>query len=275
MSTERRKKKDTSLTWFFACYIVVRNDQDIEGQVSKTDGDDSGQKRRTKKTIIDPEGRLLLWWNIMFAVSCAIAVSVDPLFYYLPLINTDKKCVWLDKRLKIVAITLRSVTDFIYLLNIILQFICPYIDEASRKLGRTEVVTDPRQIAKRYFFSRYFVIDVLAILPLPQVRGGTFLLLNCFACMYIAYIDISYVRTLIGYNLSRFYLQIIFFRKWEVQEFWTKGSSWTLLFSSNMHQEFSVSTYHGWILPGLPANLLDLFGLKLHSISFSISWPAT
>jgi cyclic nucleotide gated channel len=154
---------------------VVRNDQDIEGQVSKTDGGDSGQKRRTKKPIIDPEGRRLRWWNILFTVSCVIAVSVDPLFFYLPIINEDKRCVSLDKRLKIVAFTLRSVTDFIYLLNFILQFICPYIDENSRKLGRTKVVTDLRQIAKHYFFSWYFVIDVLAIPPLPQVTTDLYI----------------------------------------------------------------------------------------------------
>jgi len=159
----------------------VFRDQDIEGQVSNsTDGDDSGRKRTRIKTLLDPQGRLLQMWNIMFAVSCVIAVSMDPLFFYLPIVNRDKKCVWLDKRLKIIAYSLRSVTDLIYLLNIILQFICPYIDEVSLKLGRTMVVNDPRQIAKRYFFSRYFVIDVLAILPIPQVRD-TFLLLNCFA----------------------------------------------------------------------------------------------
>jgi hypothetical protein len=159
----------------------VFRDQDIEGQVSNsTDGDDSGRKRTRIKTLLDPQGRLLQMWNIMFAVSCVIAVSMDPLFFYLPIVNRDKKCVWLDKRLKIIAYSLRSVTDLIYLSNIILQFICPYIDEVSLKLGRTMVVNDPRQIAKRYFFSRYFVIDVLAILPLPQVRD-TFLLLNCFA----------------------------------------------------------------------------------------------
>ena len=117
---------------------------------------------------------------MIFAVSCVVAVSMDPLFFYLPIINGDNKCLRLDKKLKIVAITLRSITDCIYLLNIVLQFICPYIDEDSRKLGRTKVVTNARQIAKRYFFSRYFVIDFLAILPLPHVRA-TFLLLSIFA----------------------------------------------------------------------------------------------
>jgi hypothetical protein len=193
------------------------------GQVSKIDGDDSGQKRRRIKTILDPEGRLLRRWNMIFAVSCVIAVLVDPLFFYVFLINEDKKCLLLDKRLKIVAITLRSVTDFIYALNIILQFICPYIDEECRKLGRIKVVTDPRQIAKHYFFSRYFVIDLLATLPIPQVIKGlrhfSFLcmLMNCFVFVNVIssltarrIIIIIIQIILIDYVLSRLYFQLFF-----------------------------------------------------------------
>ena len=192
------------------------------GQVSEIDGDDSGQKRRRIKTILDPEGRLLRRWNMMFAVSCVIAVSVDPLFFYLPVINEHKKCLLFDKRLKIVAITLRSITDFIYALNIILQFICPYIDEECRKLGRIKVVTDPRQIAKHYFFSRYFVIDLLATLPLPQVIKGLrhfsfiCMLMNCFVFVNVissltARIIIIIIQIiLIDYGLSRLYFQLFF-----------------------------------------------------------------
>ncbi|XP_059433150.1 cyclic nucleotide-gated ion channel 1-like [Corylus avellana] len=149
-------------------YIVFRN-HDIEGQVSKSDGEDSGRKRTRIGAFLEPEGRLLRGWKIMFAVSCVIAVSVDPLFFYLPIINRDDISTLLDKRLQIIVYSLRSVTDLIYLLNIILQFICPYIEKGSRKLGRKIIVRNPRQIANHYFFSRYFVIDVLAILPLPQV----------------------------------------------------------------------------------------------------------
>ncbi|GLT53351.1 hypothetical protein SLA2020_266290 [Shorea laevis] len=148
---------------------VMRNIQDIEGQVSKTDGDDSGRKRTRIERILKPEGQLLQWWNIMFAVSCVIAVSVDPLFFYLPIIDGDNKVRVVRQKIEEGSHYFTIVTDSIYLLNIILQFICPYIDEDSRKLGRTKVVINRRQIAKRYFFSRYFVIDVLAILPLPQV----------------------------------------------------------------------------------------------------------
>ncbi|KAF5451064.1 hypothetical protein F2P56_031363, partial [Juglans regia] len=130
---------------------------------------DSKAKKTTTKTFLDPEGQFLRIWRMIFVVSCMMAVSVDPLFFYLPVINEKNKCFVLDDRLRVVAICLRTATDLIYVMNIVLQFLCPYVDEAARKLGRIKVVTDSWPIAKRYFLSRYFPIDILAILPLPQV----------------------------------------------------------------------------------------------------------
>ncbi|XP_042980248.1 cyclic nucleotide-gated ion channel 1-like [Carya illinoinensis] len=133
------------------------------------DGVDLKEKKTTTKTFLDPEGQFLRIWRMIFVVSCMMAVSVDPLFFYLPVVNEKNKCFVLDERLKVVAIFLRMATDLIYVVNIILQFLCPYIDETASKLGRIKVVTDSWPIAKRYFLSRYFPIDILAILPLPQV----------------------------------------------------------------------------------------------------------
>ena len=153
----------------------------MEGQVPKDGGVHLGKKGTPRKTVLynlNPEGKFLQMWNAMFIMSCVIAVSTDPLFFYLPVINEDKKCLALDTKLKIIAICLRSVTDLIHLLNMIFQFLCPYIDEATLKLGITKVVTDAWSIAKRYLLS-YFLFDILAILPLPQV-SEIFLLLNSF-----------------------------------------------------------------------------------------------
>ncbi|KAK4571304.1 hypothetical protein RGQ29_029919 [Quercus rubra] len=157
----------------------VRN-QDIEKQVPKDDGVDPRKKGTTRETILhnlNPDGKYLQMWNMMFVVSCTIAVSVDPLFFYLPVINEDNKCLALDDKLKITTICLRSVTDMMYVLNIILQFLCPV------KLARTMIVKDAWLIAKTYL-SSYFLMDILAILPIPQVlvpiifsemRGSKFL----------------------------------------------------------------------------------------------------
>ena len=156
--------------------FVLCRTQDVEKQVAKDDGVDLGKKGTTRKTILqnlNPDGKYLQMWNMMFVVSCTIAVSVDPLFFYLPVINEDNKCLALDNKLKITAISicLRSVTDIIYVLNIILQFLCP------EKLARNVIVKDAWSIAKRNLLS-YFLMDILAILPIPQVRE-TFLFLNC------------------------------------------------------------------------------------------------
>ncbi|KAB1205058.1 Cyclic nucleotide-gated ion channel 1 [Morella rubra] len=56
----------------------------------------------------------------------------------------------------------------IYVVNIFLQFLCPYKSEDLHDIERTRLVTEPREIRKRYL-SSYFAVDVLAILPIPQV----------------------------------------------------------------------------------------------------------
>ena len=114
-------------------------------------GVDPGKQGTTRKTILQNlklENKYLQMWNMMFVVCCTIGVSVDPLFFYLPVINEENKCLALDNKLKIAAICLRSVTDMVYVMNIILQFLCPYIDEAPLKLGRTVIVTDAWRIAE-------------------------------------------------------------------------------------------------------------------------------
>ena len=119
---------------YFLCFkigslfVCLFWNQDIEKQVSKDDGVDLRKKGTMRKKILqnlNPEGKYLQMWNMMFVLLCTIAVSVDPLFFYLPVINEDNKCLALDDKLKITVICLRLVTDVIYVLNIILQFLCP------------------------------------------------------------------------------------------------------------------------------------------------------
>ena len=121
-----------------------------------------------KKKILDPQESFLLKWNKIFVLSCVIAVSVDPLFFYIPGIDDKNKCIRFDGRLKISACVLRTFTDIFYILRIIFQFQTGFIAPSSRVFGRGELVDDPVAIAKRYL-STYFIVDVLSILPLPQV----------------------------------------------------------------------------------------------------------
>ncbi|KAF3955106.1 hypothetical protein CMV_019639 [Castanea mollissima] len=57
----------------------------------------------------------------IFVLVCVFSVLLDPLFFYLPLINESKKCIGIDKTLWTTALALRSVTDFFYLLHICFQ----------------------------------------------------------------------------------------------------------------------------------------------------------
>ncbi|XP_043720784.1 cyclic nucleotide-gated ion channel 1-like [Telopea speciosissima] len=122
----------------------------------------------SRKKILDPQGPFLQRWNKIFVLSCVIAVSLDPLFFYVPVVDGKNHCLGLDRRLEITASVLRSFTDIFYMLHIIFQFRTGFIAPSSRVFGRGVLVEDPLAIAKRYL-SSYFLIDILAVLPLPQV----------------------------------------------------------------------------------------------------------
>ncbi|KAF6173022.1 hypothetical protein GIB67_006398 [Kingdonia uniflora] len=133
---------------------------------SVSDPAETGSKSRKK--VLDPQGPFLQRWNRIFVISCVIAVSMDPLFFYIPVLNGNEYCLGLDKKLETTACVLRSFTDIFYILHIIFQFRTGFIAPSSRVFGRGILVKDLVAIARRYLTS-YFLIDILAVLPLPQV----------------------------------------------------------------------------------------------------------
>jgi len=122
-----------------------------------------------RKKILDPQGPFLQRWNKIFVLLCVIAVSLDPLFFYVPVIDDEKKCLSLDSNMEITATVLRSFSDAFYIIHMIFQFRTGFIAPSSRVFGRGVLVEDSWAIARRYL-SSYFLVDILAVLPLPQVR---------------------------------------------------------------------------------------------------------
>ncbi|KAI3800223.1 hypothetical protein L1987_35534 [Smallanthus sonchifolius] len=120
------------------------------------------------KKVLNPQGKFLQKWNKIFVLSCVIAVSVDPLFFYVPIVKDGKKCLDLDSKLQITASVLRSFTDLFYMAHIVFQFHTGFIAPSSRVFGRGVLVEDAWVIAKRYM-SSYFLVDILAVLPMPQI----------------------------------------------------------------------------------------------------------
>jgi len=130
----------------------------------------SVKEQGPKKKILDPQCSFLQNWNKIFMLVCVLAVAIDPLFFYIPWVNgTDKdKCLDLDHKMEAAACVLRTFIDVVYILRIAFQFRTGFIAPSSRVFGRGELVEDPKVIAKKYLTS-HFIVDILAILPLPQV----------------------------------------------------------------------------------------------------------
>ncbi|XP_020672940.1 probable cyclic nucleotide-gated ion channel 5 isoform X1 [Dendrobium catenatum] len=128
----------------------------------------------SEKKIFDPQDEFLLTMNRLFVISCILAVSVDPLFFYLPVYDQDSNCLNIDRNLAYISTTMRTFIDSFYLLRMALQFRTAYIAPSSRVFGRGELVIDPAQIANRYL-QRHFIVDFLAVLPLPQIVVWRFL----------------------------------------------------------------------------------------------------
>lgn len=102
--------------------------------------------------------------NWVFLLWFVIVIFVDPWFLYIPMVNDDKKCIEFDKDLWTAASAARSVFDLFYVIDNIFR-----LHTGIRKSSR-----------KRSWF--LFLIDVLIILPIPQVMKVNFI--NIYA-MYM------------------------------------------------------------------------------------------
>lgn len=122
----------------------------------------------SERMIFDPQDKSLLFWNKLLLISCIFAVSVDPLFLYLPVFKPEETCLNIHFSLAYTITTMRTIIDSFYIIRIVLQFRTAYIAPSSRVFGRGELVIDPQEIAARYI-RRYFFVDLFSVLPAPQV----------------------------------------------------------------------------------------------------------
>ncbi|XP_058220899.1 cyclic nucleotide-gated ion channel 1-like isoform X2 [Rhododendron vialii] len=108
--------------------------------------------------ILDPRGpflpkywtKIVFWWFLL-------SNFFDYLFLYIPVIDDDKQCLGLDENLQTAAIVLRTIFDVFYIIHMIFQFRTRFFNVPSAS-----------EIALRCSCTN-FLIDVLAVLPLPQV----------------------------------------------------------------------------------------------------------
>ncbi|XP_041019409.1 probable cyclic nucleotide-gated ion channel 14 [Juglans microcarpa x Juglans regia] len=124
-----------------------------------------------QKRILDPGSDIILQWNRVFLFFCLVALFVDPLFFYVPVVvvnNDNSSCMATDLNLGIVITCFRTVADIFYMLHMVIKFRTAFVSPSSRVFGRGELVMDPKMIARWYLRSE-FLIDLMAALPLPQI----------------------------------------------------------------------------------------------------------
>ncbi|KAH7550438.1 hypothetical protein JRO89_XS13G0191000 [Xanthoceras sorbifolium] len=117
--------------------------------------------------VLDPRSEFVAKWNQVFLVTCLVALFLDPLYFYLPIVG-GPACMTVDYRLGVSITFLRTVADFFFIVHIMIKLRIAFVAPSSRVFGRGELVVDRKAIAKRYFKST-FVIDLAAALPLPQI----------------------------------------------------------------------------------------------------------
>lgn len=118
--------------------------------------------------IMNPHARFVQRWNKFFVISCLVAIFVDPLFFFLLSVEKGHRCIYLNWNMATAIAVVRSITDFVYLLHMLLQFRLAYVAPESRVVGAGELVDEPKRIALHYLYG-YFSIDVFVVLPLPQI----------------------------------------------------------------------------------------------------------
>ncbi|KAI5060366.1 hypothetical protein GOP47_0024786 [Adiantum capillus-veneris] len=118
--------------------------------------------------VVNPHTKTVQKWNQFFVIACLIGIFLDPLFFLLFSVKKDFYCISFSTTFAKVVTVLRSITDFIYFLHMLLQFKLALIAPTSNTSGLNELIDDPKEVAYRYLRG-WFLIDFIAVLPLPQL----------------------------------------------------------------------------------------------------------
>ncbi|XP_047983656.1 probable cyclic nucleotide-gated ion channel 20, chloroplastic isoform X2 [Salvia hispanica] len=117
--------------------------------------------------VIDPHAKLVQWWKKFFVICCIVASFLDPFFFFLFFVRKDYNCVELIWPKTREFLILRTIIDCVYFMHILLQFRLAYVAPETRVAGSGDLVDDPKMIAWNYF-TTYFLVDLVVVLPMPQ-----------------------------------------------------------------------------------------------------------
>ncbi|KAJ0264322.1 cyclic nucleotide-gated ion channel 20 [Hirschfeldia incana] len=118
--------------------------------------------------IMNPHSKFVQNWTQFFAFSCLLAIFIDPLFFFLILVKHNDKCIVIDWPMAKAFVAVRSVTDVLFSVNILLQFRLAYVAPESTVVGAGQLVDHPRKIASHYLRGK-FLLDLFIVMPFQQI----------------------------------------------------------------------------------------------------------
>ncbi|XP_013631018.1 PREDICTED: probable cyclic nucleotide-gated ion channel 12 isoform X2 [Brassica oleracea var. oleracea] len=122
-----------------------------------------GQLKKVYKTLNTLEN-----WRKAILLVCVVALGVDPLFLFIPVIDSPNFCFTFDKKLAAVVSAIRTFIDTFYVIHIIFNFITEFIAPRSQVSLRGELIVHSKATRKRLFFF-HFIVDICSVIPIPQV----------------------------------------------------------------------------------------------------------
>jgi len=112
-------------------------------------------------------------WRKTVLLACVVALAIDPLFLFIPLIDSQRFCFTFDKTLVAVVCVIRTFIDTFYVIHIIYYLITETIAPRSQASLRGEIVVHSKATLKtRLLF--HFIVDIISVLPIPQVLFPSF-----------------------------------------------------------------------------------------------------
>ncbi|MQL74117.1 hypothetical protein Taro_006460 [Colocasia esculenta] len=120
--------------------------------------------------VLDPRSKRVHRWNRAFLLARALALAIDPLFFYsLSIGRGGAPCLYMDGGLAVIVTILRTFADVVHVFHVWLQFRLAYISRESLVIGCGKLVWDARAVAAHYVRSpKRFWFDIFVILPIPQ-----------------------------------------------------------------------------------------------------------
>ncbi|KNA21097.1 hypothetical protein SOVF_046400 isoform B [Spinacia oleracea] len=100
--------------------------------------------------ILDPRSDTVRRWNRNILLARAVALAVDPVFFYALSIGRSGSCLYMDGVVAAVVTLIRTCVDAVHLWHVWLQFRLAYVSRESLVVGCGKLVWDSRAIISHY-----------------------------------------------------------------------------------------------------------------------------